>query len=295
MPLLKIKDGFLGEKQINIPREILITKLRRQPFVNSLFITHIGYFPRAKFHYRERPLGCADNILLYCVDGKGHYQTATDNYTLQANQFTILPPGKFHIFQADIHQPWSIYWVHFSGEKLHSLNDWLKTEQYLKPTNITYNEKIIELWSEMYECLDHGYSYQNLAYANLCLYRFISYFIERPSFLPGLKKEDPIAASVDYMKGHIDRSILVEEMADGTGYSSSHFSAMFKSKMGASPVDYFIQLKIHYACQLLSQTNLSIQSIAQKIGYEDAFYFSRLFKKIRGKSPREYRKSFQIN
>lgn len=54
-------------------------------------------------------------------------------------------------------------------------------------------------------------------------------------------------------------------------------------------MDYFIRLKIQYACQLLSQTDLKINTIADKIGYDDSFYFSRLFKKVHGKSPRQYR------
>jgi len=292
MPVLKIKDGFLGEKQINVPRDIVINKLRKQPFANSLFITHIGYFPKAKFHYRERPLGCADNILIYCVDGRGHYQTATDHYVLDANQFVILPPGGFHMYQADIHNPWSIYWVHFSGEKLHELNDWLQTAKYIVPTRIDYDKKIIDQWAEMYATLDNGYSDKNLAYANLCLYRFITFFLCGPDLIPDLKKEDPIRASITYMKSHIDRILSVNELASRLSYSGSHYTALFRSKTGSSTLDYFIRLKIHYACQLLCQTDFKISSIAEKVGYEDSFYFSRLFKKINGKSPRDYRNDF---
>jgi AraC-like DNA-binding protein len=289
MPVLKIKDGFEGERQINVPREILINKLRRQAFAKSLFITHIGYFPKAKFHYRERPRGCADNILLYCLDGRGHYQTAQGNYMLNAHQFVILPPGKFHIYQADLQDPWSIYWVHFSGERLHELNDWLQTDKYMEPTPVEYDKRIIEQWTEMYETLDSGYSDNNLAHANLCLYRFLTFFTCKPEHIPGLKKEDPVSASVSYMKTQIHKILTVDELASHLGYSSSHYSALFKSRTGSSPMDYFIRLKLHYACQLLSQTSLDIQTVAEKIGYEDPFYFSRLFKKVHARSPRDYR------
>jgi YesN/AraC family two-component response regulator len=57
-----------------------------------------------------------------------------------------------------------------------------------------------------------------------------------------------------------------------------------------SPIDYFIKLKIHYACQLLSQSDMKIKEIADKTGYDDPYYFSRLFKQVMGKSPKEYRK-----
>src|SRR5437867_2767860 len=134
MSILKIKDGFIGEKQINVPNNILLKHIKNNKFLNSLYITHIGYFPKAKFHYRERQQGCPDNILIYCVGGKGYYRTETESYTLKAHQFMILPPGRFHMFEADINNPWSIYWVHFSGQMLLELNKLMQTKEYVKPT-----------------------------------------------------------------------------------------------------------------------------------------------------------------
>jgi len=58
-----------------------------------------------------------------------------------------------------------------------------------------------------------------------------------------------------------------------------------------SPIDYFIRLKIHFACQLLTQTDLKIKEIADRIGYDDPYYFSRLFKQVTGQSPKVYKKS----
>lgn len=289
MPEKKIKDGFLGEKQINVPREIVVNRLSKKKFIDSLFITHIGYFPKAKFHYRERQYGCPDNILIYCVEGRGHYQTATRSYTLNANQFMILPPGKFHIYQADLHYPWSIYWVHFSGHKVKQLNEWMHTEDYEQPTGIEYNKKIIDQWFEIYNALASGYSDNNLAFANLCLYKFLAFFLCHPNLIPANILPDPVGESIAYMRANIDKTLTVYNFAECIKLSGSHYSSLFRKKTGASPMDYFIQLKIQHACQLLSQTDLRISEIADKIGYDDSFYFSRLFKKINGKSPKAYR------
>jgi hypothetical protein len=70
MTAMQRKDGFLGEKQINVPEEILERFTRNMPFQSSLYITHIGFFPKAQFHFREREKGCDDFILIYCLEGK---------------------------------------------------------------------------------------------------------------------------------------------------------------------------------------------------------------------------------
>ena len=71
MSLTKRRDGFIGEKQINVPKSILNKFVRRTTFLDSLYITHIGYFPNASYHYRERRKGSDDYILLYSLGGKG--------------------------------------------------------------------------------------------------------------------------------------------------------------------------------------------------------------------------------
>jgi hypothetical protein len=94
---LRRKDGFVGEKQINVPEHILEKFTGNMPFSSSLYITHIGFFPKAQFHFREREQGNDDFILIYCLEGKGYYSTSIGNYELTANQFFILPHTSFTI------------------------------------------------------------------------------------------------------------------------------------------------------------------------------------------------------
>lgn len=290
----KRRDGFLGEKQINVPVSIVDRNLKSHHFLNTLFITHIGFFPKAFFHYRERKKGCPDNILFYCLGGKGYYNTHLGDFELTANQFAILPANQPHRFQADIEDPWTIYWVHFSGEKLPDLNQFIDIEKFIAPADIRYNERIIELWDEMYFALKESFDTMNLGYANLCLGHFISLFLFSEKRIERNTEPDKMAEAIDYLKRNIHRTLSVAEIAAEFNYSASHFSALFKSQTGMSPIEYFIQLKIHYACQLLDQNKLKVKEVALKIGYEDAFYFSRLFHKIMGTSPYEYRAAKRV-
>lgn len=286
----KKKDGFIGEKQINIPRTILSKFIRKKEFLQALFITHIGYFPKASYHFRERKHGCDDYILLYSLGGKGYLELEKNKYELKANQFIIIPPHRFHQYQADLTDPWTLYWVHFSSNKSTTLDLEFNIEQFYKPADLLYNEKILETWAEMYSSLDSGYSAENIGYANFCLYRFLSFFFfpAKKNILPN-NIVSPLDKSIEYMKANIGKRLSAEELAKPFSYSASHYTAIFKKKTGMSPIDYFIKMKMHYACQLLSQSKLKIKQIAEKVGYDDPYYFSRLFKQVMNESPKDYR------
>ena len=78
-------------------------------------------------------------------------------------------------------------------------------------------------------------------------------------------------------------------MAKWVNLSGSHFSFIFKKKTGFSPIEYFNHLKVQKACQYLLFTDLRVKEIADKLGIEDPYYFSRMFTKLMGMSPGTYR------
>ena len=290
MSLTKRRDGFVGEKQINVPKSILNKFVRRTTFLDSLYITHIGYFPNASYHYRERRKGCDDYILLYSLGGKGYIENGKGKMQLNPNQFIIIPPQLFHRYQADLENPWTLYWVHFSSNKLKEFNEDFKSERFYRPTNLHYNQKIIDIWAQMFASLADGYNISNIAYSNLCLYRFLSFFLYPDKKYSLEEQNDPLDQSIAFMKKNIEKRLSTDDIAQRFQYSSSHYTAIFKKKTGMSPIDYFIRLKIHFACQLLTQTDLKIKEIADRIGYDDPYYFSRLFKQVMGQSPKAYKK-----
>ncbi len=91
------------------------------------------------------------------------------------------------------------------------------------------------------------------------------------------------------MESNIQSTFKLNELAKHFEFSPSHFSKTFKLRTQYSPIDYFIHLKIQHACQLLVFSNMRIFEIGRELGYEDQFYFSRVFKKAMKVSPREYR------
>ena len=121
--------------------------------------------------------------------------------------------------------------------------------------------------------------------------RYIQQFRNAATHNDSTEDENISELAIHYMKENMEKHLSLQDIADQIGYSPSHFSMLFKKKTGHGPVTYFNLLKIQHACFLLDTTDMKINQICYKIGIEDTYYFSRLFSKIMGMSPREYRKS----
>jgi AraC-like DNA-binding protein len=104
-----------------------------------------------------------------------------------------------------------------------------------------------------------------------------------------LKAAQRIDVSLRYMMRHLNQPMKVSVLSAMAGLSESSFFVLFKSATGLTPLDFFIRARMRRAGELLEETTLKIKEIAATLGYDDQFYFSRLFKLVHGVPPREYR------
>jgi AraC-like DNA-binding protein len=99
-----------------------------------------------------------------------------------------------------------------------------------------------------------------------------------------------IGRSIAYMVEHLDEPLQVSTLAAQASVSPSHYFALFKRQTGTAPIDFFIRLRMNHAKQLLDSTASSVKEIAATMGYDDPFYFSRVFKSVHQVAPAEYRR-----
>ena len=288
---IRKKEGFEGQRAIVVPRKIIYQYCGNDPILSGVHITDIGYYPKAKFHFRERLHGIDQHIIIYCIEGKGWAEIEKTKQTIQPGSFIVVPAETSHRYAADENDPWTIYWVHFKGHLVKHIVDLMISHIQHHIGHIHYNEARIKLFDEIYLTLERGYSRDNLYYANMCFWHFLTSFIFDEKFnYPGKKKTaDQVDLSIDFMQKNLKVTLALDDIARSVNLSVPHYSAIFKKKTGFAPIEYFNHLKIQKACQYLQFTDLRVKEIAAELGIEDPYYFSRIFSKLMSVSPNDYR------
>jgi two-component system response regulator YesN len=94
---------------------------------------------------------------------------------------------------------------------------------------------------------------------------------------------------VEYVENNFTQSISVQDLSRKFSFNPSYVSQLFRRELGMTFTEYITGLRCRYACRLLQTTSLTLGEIAEKVGYNDYFYFIRVFKKTLGKTPTQYR------
>lgn len=296
----KLKSGFKGERSVVLPK-LVRNICQNDTFLSQLYITDIGYYPNAVYHYRERPKGVAQWILIYCLKGSGWYSVRGHHYEVKENQWFVIPKSEPHVYASNDDNPWTIYWIHFTG----TMAAVYGSDHYVPSDINAYTTARItdriNIFEEIFLTLSDNYSADNLRYASSLLYGFLATFC----YLSHFRKYNAQSNRIDmhnitnmavrFMNENIEKRLTLTQIADYIGYSISQFSLIFRNSTGQSPLNYFNTLKIQRACELLETTDMKINQLCSKVGIDDSYYFSRLFTKIIGVSPKMYRERAHLN
>ncbi len=280
------RDGFPGERMIVLPTESF-QDYAEHPLVRRLYLTDVGYFPHAEHHYRERKGGAEEYIFMYCMEGSGTIVVEGKDYALNQNEAFCIPRFRRHSYYADESNPWSILWVHLKGEdtRYYPLDSCRKV--VLNSQNATNRMQF--LFELLFRVLDSNYTLGNFIYISQVLGLILSEIYDREKHNTTQEKNKHVTRVIRYMYKHLDENLELEDIVKEIRLSKSYLNTIFQKYTQHAPMDFFISLKMKRACQLLRTSDMYIYEVAQKLGYADQYYFSRIFKKTVGVSPREYK------
>jgi len=267
----------------------MVGQLAAHPLTRGLYPTAMGYYPVAHGHRMQRQEH-VNHLLIYCTAGKGTLMASGKNYRIHSGDLILLPKGSPHAYKADTKDPWTIYWLHFDGALA---DDFYTHTQMTSPRlNIGVQPRVVRIFDGLTDLRRSGYQLAEFIQGCHQLQALLSYIAllvrqQQPQSGKALNWEHIRAL----MQEHIHGQLNLDALAAEAKVSKYHFSKKFKAYTGQSPIQYFINMKMQRACYLLDSTNQSIKQLAGALGYDDAYYFSRLFKKVIGLSPNQYRQS----
>lgn len=284
----RIKDGFEGQRMFVLPPHIKRAVLNN-PINRGFYLTALGYYPKALNHERERRSGSGQYILIYCMDGAGMIHVNGEDFDISSNNYFIIPKHAPHRYHSSANDPWSIYWLHFDGELAPEIYSRSVLNDRHIVHEIPYQESRVQVFDDMCSIIEKSYNKREMEAVNFHSLHFITSLIYHRETHPPAGNADMVSRSIDFMNDNISHRYGLTELAQQQNISVTHYAKMFKQKTGETPVNYFNRLKVQKACQNLYFTDRSIKLICGELGFDDQYYFSRLFRKVTGISPLKYK------
>ena len=261
-----------------------------------ILVTAAGYY---RVHTSEvietdRPNGRGDYQLLYISSGKLHlYVDGEDRIITKGNMLLFRPgePQLYNLYSAD--KP-ETYWVHFTGSDVDLLLDYYGMP---KDENVFFTGTSPDyqwLYKQMIQELQlRRVNYEDLLNMNLRhIFLMINRFLKEGTELDSDALNE-IERATHYFNENYNQNICIKDYAADRHMSDCWFNRTFKKVTKVTPIQYIISLRITSAINLLENTDHNIKQIASMVGYDDEYYFSRLFKKSTGLSPTAYRKKLK--
>lgn len=114
-------------------------------------------------------------------------------------------------------------------------------------------------------------------------------------FISGKKISNPyIVSGVDYINSNWDKELSIHDISNYIGLSKNYFLKLFSDNTGETPNNYIQKLKMKHAKELLVYSDMSISEVAASCGIDNFSYFSTLFKKYTGSTPKQWRENYRV-
>ncbi|MGO2890796.1 AraC family transcriptional regulator [Enterococcus devriesei] len=255
----------------------------------QIYLYSGGYDPTEKGH-TYGPTVRSGYMLHYIYSGKGIFSVNGRNYHLKAGDFFFIEPDKLIKYEADQDDPWAFYWIGFRGELV---------KEYLTRTSISANypiftsknnQQIKDILSEIIEISLISEENDLLLNVKLLeiLYQLTRCFPAETSSARN-KKNTMFMKAAQYIQNNYERDLQISELSKSLSIDRSYLHRLFIKELGIGPKEYLTNVRIRKAKELLKQSDLPVKVIAYSVGYENTQQFSRVFKKIVGISPKEFR------
>lgn len=229
--------------------------------------------------------------MLYIAEGRGTLTTAScREMQIKEGDVFLLFPGEWHTYSPDRETGWKEYWIGFKGINMDSRVEEGFFQKGNPLYNIGYNETAISLYREAIRVAQNQEKYFQQLLAGIVNHLLGVVFSTHENIrLRASSSPKLIDKARAYMQDKTDSDIEMPEVAEYLNISYSSFRHIFKQYTGIAPSQYYINLKIQKAKEMLRSTSASIKEISWYLHFDTPEYFTKLFRKKTGMSPSQFR------
>lgn len=249
----------------------------------SFFVTQCGY-EDCKPNHTYGPTIRDYHLLHFVFSGKGVLHINDKTYSLTEGQGFFIPLGATTTYKADSEDPWFYGWVGFSGES---------SNQQIALKGLS-NDKIVFNFNDSDELLNvlkelvRAYGNEGNGFVSIAklfeIFSLINPEHDSSAMQSGIINEVILDIETNYAG-----DVTVEELSKKYNISRSQLFRLFKTKLDISPQQYIKHYRINHAADLLRRTDLTIGQVMEQSGFSNISNFSRQFKSVYGRSPKEFR------
>jgi len=252
-------------------------------------ILRSGHFSDYPNHFmaRDRPDDC---LLIWVMAGAGWSRIEGRHVYARAGTLLTFVAGQSHAYGSSNTRPWDIVWAHFIGSKA---SEWVRELRRIGggvAPQIGVSERLRQRFLELVEV--HGArtsESRELATPLLvAIFGLIRHQLRLPT-ASAVEHHDTIERLCAFVRDHLAEPITVDRMAAHAHVSRRQLTRLMRQALGQAPMDYVTRQRLGRATTLLAETALPIANVAQRVGYADPYYFSRLFHRRMKLSPTAYR------
>ncbi|KAF1678927.1 MULTISPECIES: AraC family transcriptional regulator [Bacillus] len=258
--------------------------------------TQIKYLKKTGDLFTEQQL--ADSfVLIFNVNGNGHISIGTNVIPLQKKTLYVCPPHETFGFTPGVEERIDACLIRLQSYMKETGQDILtpctETElAKLKLVNVSHIENLAVRLQELAALWNESSQLSQLK----CVIEVQSliYDLFTVSLSEQTDTHSAIKKTKQYIETHADTKMTLTQLSQMAGISAKHYSESFKKWTGQSVTEFITKTRITKAKRLMARSNCKLKEIAHQTGYQDEFYFSRIFKKHTGCSPTSYMKNRRI-
>ena len=246
-----------------------------------------------------------DYAFIYHISGKGYLQVGPESYSLNSYQYMLTAlNGRVRIRNSSAGFPLRVMVIriHGASSRVH-IAEWLGFNRAELSDSIYGRDdgSLKGLIEELMQELVKGDRFANVMAESIVRQIAVKMYRsqdseELDSPIPqeaAASKHELVSHAVQSMDHHLYEIKELSQLAEKLGYSYSHLSHVFREEMGQSLQSYWVHKRAQHAMLLLQEGRMSISRIAELLHYQSIHSFSKAFKKIAGKTPREYQRLYQ--